>query len=306
MDNQSLISKLNQLVSENQNPETLDIDCLNSLGVLELINKQDQLVASAIQEILPQIATAVDAVVNAFENKGRLLYLGAGTSGRLGVLDAVECVPTFGVSDNQVIAVMAGGEAAMFKAKEGVEDNPQAAIDDLKKNQLNANDVLVGIAASGRTPYVMGGLAYAQSIGVTTIALSCNPEAEISAHADILLLPIVGPEALTGSTRMKSGSAQKMVLNMLSTASMIRTGKSYQNLMVDVKATNQKLYARGTRMVMQLTGVKQSIAEKTLEQADMKVKLAVLMLLAKIDKSQAEKRLLQAKGFLRRALDKQS
>jgi len=218
------------------------------------------------------------------------------------VLDAVECVPTFGVDDDQVIALVAGGEQAMFKAKEGIEDDESAGEIDLHNVQLNENDVVVGIAASGRTPYVIGALKYAQSTGATTIALSCNPEAQIRRFADISILPVVGAEALTGSTRMKSGTAQKLVLNMLTTASMIRIGKSYQNLMVDVKATNKKLYARGTKMVMQITGVDQSAAEKALTQSGMQVKIAILMLLADITKTEAIKRLDYSDGFLRKAL----
>ncbi|HFB64830.1 MAG TPA: N-acetylmuramic acid 6-phosphate etherase [Aeromonadales bacterium] len=302
MDNNHLIHQLNQLVSEKQNPETLDIDQQSSPGIVAKINAQDLQVAPAITAVLPEIAQAVDLIVAAFKNNARLIYIGAGTSGRLGVLDAVECVPTFGVDDNQVIALIAGGEEAMFKAREGIEDDESAGEFDIQNVQLNENDVLVGIAASGRTPYVIGALKYAQSIGAKTIALSCNPEAQISRFADISILPVVGAEALTGSTRMKSGTAQKLVLNMLTTASMIRIGKSYQNLMVDVKATNKKLYARGTKMVMQITGVDQDTAEKTLTQSGMQVKVAILMLLADITKTEAIKRLHDSDGFLRKAL----
>ncbi len=302
MDNNRLISMLNGLVSENQNPETIDIDLLPSLQVLTKINQQDHLVSNAITQVLPQIAEAVDLIVASLKSGGRLVYLGAGTSGRLGVLDAVECVPTFGIKDGLVVAVMAGGESAMFKAKEGIEDSLEAAVTDLKSINLNDKDVLIGIAASGRTPYVIGGLNYARQIGVKTVSLSCNPNAEIAEITDIAILPVVGPEALTGSTRMKSGTAQKLVLNMLSTASMIRLGKSYQNLMVDVKATNKKLYARGTRMIMQVTGVEQAKAEVALEKSGKQVKLAILMLLADLEVESATKLLEDAGGFLRQAL----
>ncbi len=293
---------LNGLVSENQNPETIDIDLLPSLQVVTKINQQDHLVSNAITQVLPQIAEAVDLIVASLKSGGRLVYLGAGTSGRLGVLDAVECVPTFGIKDGLVVAVMAGGESAMFKAKEGIEDSLEAAVTDLKSINLNDKDVLIGIAASGRTPYVIGGLNYARQIGVKTVSLSCNPNAEIAEITDIAILPVVGPEALTGSTRMKSGTAQKLVLNMLSTASMIRLGKSYQNLMVDVKATNKKLYARGTRMIMQVTGVEQAKAEVALEKSGKQVKLAILMLLADLEVESATKLLEDAGGFLRQAL----
>jgi N-acetylmuramic acid 6-phosphate etherase len=302
MENSELIFELNKLVSEEQNPDTLDIDLLNTLDVVKKLNHQDDLVAKAVSQILPEIAEAVDLIVNCFKQDGRLIYLGAGTSGRLGVLDAVECVPTFGVTPDQVIGLIAGGESAMFKAIEGSEDDESSAVDALKAINFCEKDVLVGIAASGRTPYVIGGLDYARSVGAASISLSCNPKSEISRYVDISLIVLVGPEALTGSTRMKSGTAQKMVLNILSTAAMIRSGKSYKNLMVDVKATNQKLYARATRMVMQITGVNQTLAEKTLELADRQVKLAVLMLLAQVDCATAKDLLKRTDGFLRKAL----
>lgn len=294
---------LNELVSENQNPETIDIDLLPTLDVVKKINQQDHLVSQAVEKILPELAESVDLVVNAFNLGGRLVYIGAGTSGRLGVLDAVECVPTFGVHNNMVVAVLAGGDSAMFKAKEGIEDQKSCGVDDLKAINLNRKDVLVGIAASGRTPYVIGGLEHALSVGAKRVALSCNPNAEISQHADISLLPIVGAEVLTGSTRMKSGTAQKMVLNILSTAAMIRIGKSYQNLMVDVKTTNEKLVARGTRMVMQITGVDEVVAKQTLIDANQQVKLAILMLLSNVNSVKGEALLKESKGFLRKALE---
>ena len=298
-----LINTLTGLVSESQNPATLDIDLLDSLGVVTRINDQDQQVADAIQAILPEIAEAVDVIVDAVKDGGRLVYIGAGTSGRMGVIDAVECVPTFSVSDDLVVALMAGGESAMFRAKEGIEDDPEAGAADLKAIDYSDKDILVGIAASGRTPYVIGAMQYANSIGSRCVALSCNPDAEIAKHAAISLLPIVGPEALSGSTRMKSGTAQKLVLNMLSTATMIRLGKSYHNLMVDLKATNEKLYARGTRMVMEITGAEQARAEMVLKQANLKVKTAVYMVLADCTVDEANMRLELADGFLRAALE---
>jgi N-acetylmuramic acid 6-phosphate etherase len=302
MNNQAHITMLDGLISENQNPDTIDIDQLSSLNIVKKINQQDHKVSKAISLVLPEIAAAVDNIVAAFKAGGRLVYIGAGTSGRLGVLDAVECIPTFGIEEGMVIGLMAGGKDAMYKAKEGVEDSFDAGKLDLESIGFNKSDVLVGIAASGRTPYVIGALKHAGQVGAKRISLSCNPQAEISLHAEINLLPIVGAEALTGSTRMKSGTAQKLVLNMLSTASMIRIGKSYKNLMVDVKATNKKLYARGTRMIMQVTGATQLIAEQTLEASGMQVKLAILMLLAGVDAKSGQALLQKTDGFLSNAI----
>ncbi|RLA01139.1 MAG: N-acetylmuramic acid 6-phosphate etherase [Gammaproteobacteria bacterium] len=302
MSENKLINHLIDLISEEQNPETMDIDLLSSIEIVTKINQQDHLVSKAIAKELPIIAKVVDRINATFKGGGRLIYMGAGTSGRLGVLDAVECIPTFGIKEGLVVALLAGGESAMFKAKEGIEDQQSAGVDDLRNIQLCGKDILVGIAASGRTPYVIGGLKYAQQLGATTVALSCNPKAEIANYSEFAILPIVGPEPLAGSTRMKSGTAQKMVLNILSTASMIRSGKSYKNLMVDVRASNKKLHARGIRMIMQVTGVDEIIAEKKLTEANMEVKVAILMLLADIDADSAQKKLAQSDGFLRKAL----
>ncbi len=302
MDNEQLVKELNQLISENQNPDTMDIDLLSTLDIVTKINHQDEQVAQAISLVLPQIAQVVDNIVSCFKNGGRLVYIGAGTSGRLGILDAVECIPTFGIDEGLIIAIMAGGDSAMFKAKEGVEDDKAQGIAAVKEVQLCKKDILIGIAASGRTPYVIGALEFAKSIGCITVALSSNPNAQIAEVAEHAILPVVGPEPLTGSTRMKSGTAQKMVLNILSTASMIRMGKSYKNLMVDLKATNKKLYARGTRMIMQVTGVSQSEAETALEQSKLQVKVAILMLLANVNVEQAQSMLVNSDGFLRAAL----
>ncbi|HAS4358813.1 TPA: N-acetylmuramic acid 6-phosphate etherase, partial [Vibrio cholerae] len=249
MTNDALIAALSHLVSEGRNPDTMDIDLLSSQEIVERLNQQDKQVPLAVEAVLPQIAQAVDKITAAFKQGGRLIYLGAGTSGRLGVLDASECPPTFGVSDQMVIGLIAGGKEAMFTAQEGAEDNATLGAHDLQQIDFSSKDVLVGIAASGRTPYVIGALEYANDLGATTIALSCNPDSPIAEIAQIAISPVVGPEALTGSTRLKSGTAQKLVLNMLTTASMIRLGKSYQNLMVDVRATNRKLIARAVRIV---------------------------------------------------------
>lgn len=298
----ALLSTLDRLVSEGRNPDTMDIDLLSSLEIVQRLNQQDYLVPQAVEKVLPEIAQAVDVITAAFQNGGRLIYLGAGTSGRLGVLDASECPPTFGVSDQMVIGLIAGGKDAMFKAQEGAEDSPTLGRDDLQRIQLSAKDVLVGIAASGRTPYVIGGLEYANQLGATTVALSCNPDSPIAQLASIAISPVVGAEALTGSTRLKSGTAQKLALNMLTTASMIRLGKSYQNLMVDVQATNEKLVARAVRIVTQATDCESQEAESLLAASGGNVKVAILMYLADLSAEQAQARLNQSQGFLRRAL----
>ncbi|CAH7071108.1 N-acetylmuramic acid 6-phosphate etherase [Vibrio chagasii] len=303
MSNDALISALSHLVSEGRNPDTMDIDLLTSLEVVEKINQQDKQVPLAIEAELPQIAKAVDKIAQAFQNGGRLIYMGAGTSGRLGVLDASECPPTFGVSDKMVIGLIAGGPEAILKAKEGAEDSLTLGIDDLKAIQFSEKDVVVGIAASGRTPYVIGALNYANQIGAVTVALSCNPDSPIADTAQIAISPVVGPEALTGSTRLKSGTAQKLVLNMLTTASMIRIGKSYQNLMVDVKATNEKLVARAARIVIQATECDKVLAVSTLKTTDYDVKLAILMILTGLDLQAAKAQLDQQNGFLRKAVE---
>jgi len=302
MTNDALIAALSHLVSEGRNPETMDIDLLPSLEIVKRINQQDQQVPLAVEKVLPEIAQAVDKITAAFKVGGRLVYMGAGTSGRLGVLDASECPPTFGVSDQMVIGLIAGGPEAILKAKEGAEDSPEFGVEDLKSINFSAKDVVVGIAASGRTPYVIGALEFANDIGATTVALSCNPDSTIADIAQIAISPVVGPEALTGSTRLKSGTAQKLVLNMLTTASMIRLGKSYQNLMVDVKATNKKLVARAARIVMQATDCDKSLATETLEKTDYDVKLAILMLLTGMELSQAKNQLEKQDGFLRKAV----
>lgn len=303
MTNDALIAALAHLVSEGRNPDTMDIDLLSSLEIVQRINQQDQQVPLAVETVLPEIAQAVDKITEAFKTGGRLIYIGAGTSGRLGVLDASECPPTFGVSNTMVIGLIAGGKEAMFKAKEGAEDSVTLGAEDLKAIQFSAQDVVVGIAASGRTPYVIGALEYAEELGATTVAVSCNPNSPIAEIAQIAISPVVGPEALTGSTRLKSGTAQKLVLNMLTTASMIRLGKSYQNLMVDVKATNKKLVARAIRIVMQATECDKQLASTTLEETDYDVKLAILMLLTGLDIEGARHQLHHQQGFLRRAVE---
>ncbi len=303
MTNEALIAALSHLVSEGRNPDTMDIDLLSSQEIVERLNQQDKQVPLAGEAVLPQIAQAVDKITAAFKQGGRLIYLGAGTSGRLGVLAASDCPPTFGVSDQMVIGLIAGGKEAMFTAQEGAEDNATLGAHDLQQIDFSSKDVLVGIAASGRTPYVIGALEYANDLGATTIALSCNPDSPLAEIAQIAISPVVGPEALTGSTRLKSGTAQKLVLNMLTTASMIRLGKSYQNLMVDVRATNRKLIARAVRIVMQATDCQREEAEALLKESHNTAKRAILMHLTGRNYEQATAKLSQSAGFLRRAME---
>ncbi|GAB2504468.1 N-acetylmuramic acid 6-phosphate etherase [Microbulbifer agarilyticus] len=300
--NTQLLNELATLTSEARNPDTLDIDLLTSEQILAKINNADREVPEAVRREIPQIARAVDAIAKAFKSGARLIYMGAGTSGRLGILDAVECPPTYGVEEDMVVALIAGGEEAVYRAQEGAEDSFTLAGEDLEKINLCKEDVVVGIAASGRTPYVIGGLRHAHAKGCTTVALSCNKTAAIAAEADIAILPEVGPEILTGSTRMKAGTAQKLVLNMLTTASMIRIGKSFYNLMVDVKATNEKLVSRTRRIVMEATGVELEEADRVLKSCEHNAKLAIMIILSGLDRNASEMALDQANGFLRKAL----
>ena len=286
MSEHNLLNSLEKMLSEQRNPNTLHIDSLPSLDIVTLLNNEDKLVALAVEKNLPQIAQAVERIVAAFQAGGRLVYMGAGTSGRLGVLDASECPPTFGVPSSMVVGLIAGGETALRNAVEGAEDNLAAGEQDLRHINFSRKDVLVGIAASGRTPYVIGGLNYAKQLGATTVSLVSNPNAVMSDIADITIITAVGPEALTGSSRLKSGTAQKMVLNMLTTAAMIRLGKCYQNLMVDVQATD----------------CDQTTAEQTLHTTNGNAKLAIMMLLSGLDKAQAETVLAQNQGRLQSAL----
>ncbi|MER8500063.1 MULTISPECIES: N-acetylmuramic acid 6-phosphate etherase [unclassified Mesorhizobium] len=297
-----LMSELERLVSEDRNPRTIDIDLLPTIEVLRKINDEDKGVAAAVEKVIPEIAAAVDRIVSAFQKGARLVYVGAGTSGRLGVLDASECPPTFGVPEDMVVGLIAGGDDALVRSAEGAEDDPKQGVKALQDIKLTADDVVVGIAVSGRTPYVIGGLTYAKQVGATTVALSCNPRSTIAGIADIAISPVVGPEVLTGSTRLKSGTAQKLVLNMLSTASMIRIGKSYQNLMVDLNPSNKKLVARAVRIVMQTTGCAAQQARQALDQTGNDVKLAILVTITGMGVEEARKALGNAGGFLRKAI----
>lgn len=273
------LNKLKNLLTESRNPRSAHIDRCNAEEIVRIINDEDKTVAEAVARETKQIAKLLDAAVTALENGGRLIYIGAGTSGRLGVLDAAECRPTYGVDDNTVVGLLAGGRDAMFSAVEGAEDSLTLAEEELRAIGFSEKDVLVGLAASGRTPYVIGGLTYARSVGAVTGSIACTAHAEISAVADIPIEVLTGAEVVTGSTRMKAGTAQKMVLNMLSTGAMIRLGKVMGNLMVDVQATNDKLKARAVRIVMEAAEVDQATAEAALEQCGGSAKKAILSLL---------------------------
>jgi len=298
----TLHAQLQQLVSEGRNPRTTDIDLMSSLEIVSAMNAEDRSVAEAVGKTLPEVARAVDSIVSAFNAGGRLIYIGAGTSGRLGVLDASECPPTFGVPPEMVVGLIAGGREAVVSAVEGAEDRTEAGAADLEGIALTSTDVVVGIAVSGRTPYVVGALDYAKSLGAPTVALTCNPDSPIAQMADISIAPVVGPEVITGSTRLKSGTAQKLVLNMLSTASMVRIGKTYGNLMVDMVASNGKLVARAARIVVEATGCTLPEAEAALARAGNHSKLAILMVLTGLEPDAARRKLEEAGGVLRRAI----
>ena len=299
---ENLLQTLSTLITEQRNPNSMHVDSLSALEIVQLMNQEDKQVPLAIEKCLPQIAQAVECIVAAFQQGGRLVYIGAGTSGRLGVLDASECPPTFGVSSEMVKGIIAGGERALRHPIEGAEDSKTQAVVDLQTIHFSSKDVLVGIAASGRTPYVIGALEYAKSLGSVTVSIASNPNSAMANIVDIAIDTVVGPEVLTGSSRLKSGTAQKLVLNMLTTASMILMGKCYQNLMVDVQASNEKLKARAIRIVMQATDCDKALAEETLKLADQNAKLAIMMILSGLDRAQAETLLEKHQGKLQLAL----
>lgn len=291
------------MLTEQQNPRTAEIDRLDTLDMLRVINDEDQRVALVVREALPDIARAVDAIAAAFDAGGRLIYVGAGTSGRIGILDAVECVPTFNTPPEQVQGLIAGGAAAVTRSVEGAEDRREAGADDLRGLDLSPRDVVVGIAASGSTPYVIGALAYAAQVGAVTVGISCNVPAPVLTLAQIPIGLPVGPEVITGSTRLKAGTAQKLVLNMLSTASMIRSGKVYGNLMVDVQVTNDKLAHRARRIVQQVTGVDEATATDLLQRAGQSAKVAIVMARRGVDADTARSMLSAAGGHLRKVIE---
>ena len=295
------MSILDKLTTEKRNPNTLNLDKMELHEFLEIMAEEDKKVPLAVQKEIPQITLAVEEIIKHLKDGGRLIYIGAGTSGRLGVLDAVECPPTFGTTE-EVLGLIAGGERAFIKAVEGAEDSLTLAADELKILNLTKKDIVVGIAASGRTPYVIGGLEYADAVGAGTVAISCNKDAKISKYAAIAIEVDCGPEILTGSTRLKAGTAQKLILNMLSTASMVGMGKVYGNLMVDLKATNEKLVERAKRIVMEATGISHEEAEKVLKESSGKAKEAIVMILANCSYEEAVFKLEESNGFIREAI----
>lgn len=285
---------LNQIKTEQRNSRTAQIDTMSTIDMVRLINEEDKKVADAVGAEAEHIAAAIDSIAARLKEGGRLIYSGCGTSGRLGVLDAVECPPTYSTDPGEVIGLIAGGRDAIFQAVEGAEDDRDQGGQDLKDIHFSAKDVLVGIAASGRTPYVLGAMAYAKSLGACVIGISCNPGSQVEQAADIAITPTPGPEVVTGSTRMKSGTAQKMVLNMLSTGAMIKLGKVYGNLMVDVKATNEKLVERCKRIVCEAANVDRDTATQALENCGFRAKVAIVMLKTHTDMVGAEKRLAES------------
>jgi N-acetylmuramic acid 6-phosphate etherase len=293
---------LEHLTTEGRNPASEDLDGLTAIEIAQLINSEDAKVAAAVAEQMGVIAQAIDVIAERLERGGRLIYFGAGTSGRLGVLDAVECPPTFNTHPSQVVGIIAGGYTALTTAVEGAEDRPELAVEDLKNVRLTDGDVVCGIATSGRTPYVIGGLEYAQSVGAFTLGLSCNRASKIAAHCNICITPVVGPEIVSGSTRMKAGTATKLVLNMLSTGAMIRLGKTFGNLMVDLRASNTKLADRARRIVKAVTNLTDPEAERLLKDSNGEVKTAIIRHYTGHSPAEARQLLSASHGHLKRAL----
>ncbi|WP_062353982.1 N-acetylmuramic acid 6-phosphate etherase [Bacillus kwashiorkori] len=294
---------LSKLTTEKMNPQYENLDQMTTLELVKNMNQEDYSVPAAVNKVLPEIANAIEIAYNNLKNGGRLIYIGAGTSGRLGVLDAAECPPTFFTDPELVQGIMAGGERAMFRAIEGAEDDYEGGKVDLQQRNLQANDVVVGITASGRTPYVMGALDFAKCMGAKTISISCNKDSEISKLADQSIEVVVGPEILTGSTRLKAATAQKMVLNMISTGVMVKLGKVYKNLMVDLHPSNSKLMERAKRIVMEITGCSYDIATETLKITEQKVKLAIVMIMANVSHEKAQLLVKKANGNVRKAIN---
>ena len=294
---------LKALTTESQNEQTMQIDTAQPMDILRMMNEEDKKIAQAVENVLQDVEVAVNYAFESFKQGGRLIYMGAGTSGRLGVLDAVECPPTFSTDPSMVQGIIAGGENAFIKAVEGAEDKPEAGVEDLKKIGLNEKDTVIGIAASGRTPYIIGALKYARSVKAKTVALSCNENALISKEADTAIEVVVGPEVLTGSTRLKAATAHKMILNMISTSSMILLGKAYENLMIDVHVSNEKLKERAINIIMKVTDVSYDQALQALEAADLQVKIAIVMIKRNLNKEEAMKILEQFDGYVRKAIE---
>ena len=303
MDDRARFEEFARLATEQRNPRTIDLDTLDVPELLERINAEDRTVPDAVARELPYIATAVDFVVASFHAGGRLIHVGAGTSGRLGVLDASECPPTFGSDPEQVVGVIAGGYAAVVRAVEGAEDRSEEGVKAMDDLAVTAADTVVGIAASRRTPYVVAAIERARELGARTVYVTCTPREEFTLPVDVAICPVVGPEVLMGSTRMKAGTAQKLVLNMISTAAFVRSGKVYENMMVDLKASSQKLVERSRRTVMSVTGVEYDVAAKAIEAAGKHVKTAIVMLKRRCSRDEAERLLLRTNGFVRRAIE---
>lgn len=293
---------LEGLTTEARNEATKKIDQVSTLEMVTLINQEDQKVAQAIEKVLPQIATAIDAAAERFKKGGRLIYCGAGTSGRLGALDAIELTPTYSVSPERAFGILAGGEKAMYQAIEGAEDSKELAIEDLTQHQLTARDVVIAIAASGRTPYAVSAIEYGKKVGALTISVTCNNQSPMNQLAEIGIAPIVGPEVITGSTRMKAGSAQKMVLNMFSTGIMVKVGNIYQNLMVNVQPTNEKLMQRATNIIKEAAEIEEAQAKEYLEAAQLEVAPAIVMAKAHVDFQKAKQLLAEHDGRISEVL----
>ena len=296
--------ELQKIATEQRNPNTMQIDTLSTLDMVNLINREDHRVAEAVAEVTDKIAQAIDVIADRLSKGGRLIYCGAGTSGRLGILDAVECPPTYSTDPEMVQALMAGGYPAIFKAVEGAEDSRELGVQDMKGINFGAGDVLVGIAASGRTPYVLGCMEYAKELGAPTVSVTCCPGSVLDQFADIGIAPAPGPEVVTGSTRMKSGTAQKMVLNMLSTGTMIKLGKVYGNLMVDVKPSNEKLIRRCVTIVCAATECDEATATAALETCEYRPKTAIVMVLCGVGADRAKEMLGRADGRIAKVLEK--
>ena len=303
MNNNKLFDEISKLSTEQRNPASMDIDARSTAEILKIINSEDKTVPLAVEKELPYIEQAVEHIVKTIKNGGRLLYFGAGTSGRLGVVDASECPPTFGTPPEMVQGFIAGGREAMFRSQEGAEDHESNGAADVVKANVTDKDVVCGIAASRRTPYVIGAVKKAKELGAVTLFITCNPRSDFNIkEVDVAVCPFVGPEVIMGSTRMKSGTAQKLVLNMLTTASMIRLGKVYENMMIDLQMTNKKLVERSKRIIMTITGVQYDEAGEFLQQAEGHVKTALVMILANVSADEARSRLAAADGFVRNAI----
>jgi N-acetylmuramic acid 6-phosphate etherase len=299
----TLAEQLGKLMTEQRNPRSMDLDRLSTEGILRLINSEDKLVPLAVEREIPYIEQAVELIVHSLKQGGRLLYFGAGTSGRLGVVDASECPPTFGTDPGMVVGVMAGGHAAMFRSQEGAEDSEEQAGRDVEAHHVGPLDTVCGIAASRRTPYVVAAVRRAKELGAKTIYVTTNPRSEFDLEVDVAICPEVGPEVLMGSTRMKSGTAQKLVLNLLTTTAMVKLGKVYENMMIDLQLTNRKLVERSKRILMTITGVDYPTAASFLERSGGHVKTAIVMIKTGVSAEEARGKIARADGFVRRAIE---